>query len=356
MKRILFVCVTLSMGLFGCGSSNEKHEEHRQTSTIVGDEKNRTIMLTEREIQMAHVRVGLPEPGSEPSPLSAAGKIIPRPSGSSVVAPRFGGRLIRLLVKEPGETIRAGQAVAVLYSPELQSLLREYQSAVEQQSKDLINAAIRRLNNLGLAENEIIELTQQNKIPGELTVTSTVTGVISKVLLSEGQFVEAGAPIIRCESGNGIWSEIELYSSDGRYLDDNTVIKIYHQGTNQLIGDGLLSHILQEKTSNQNIRYLIEIRNAEMNPTPGTKISAQLLQKGPDTYSLPLEAVVWSGNKSFVFIEKQKLAFDRREVKVGQTTANRVNITSGIDKTDRIALSGGYLLQSTYQLRFGDLP
>jgi len=365
MKIKIFVLTTLIIGLMGCGGGNKREREMEMEKEMEREHKgstknvngwDRTIMLSEREMQMANVTVGLPEPAGRPSDLSVSGKIVPTPTGSAVIASKFGGRVIKLLVRETAVPIRTGQAVAVLYSPELQALLREYQSAVELQSKDLIKASLRRLGNLGLNENDVKEMIQQNKTLGEFTLKSNASGLVSSVSILEGQYVEAGAPILRVESNNRLWAAIDLYSSDAQYLQAETQITIYHQGTNELIGVGRLTHNIRETGTNQNIRYLVEIRDIKMNASPGTKITAQFSTRRTGSFTLPSEAVVRSGDKSYVFIEKQKLAFERKEITVAQSSSNRVIIATGIEKTDRIAISGGYLLQSTYQLRFGDQP
>jgi len=73
-------------------------------------------------------------------------------------------------------------------------------------------------------------------------------------------------------------------------------------------------------------------------------------QTGGDSVVLPYTAIVTVEGKNYVFVEEKPLTFKRREVVLGISTKERVNIIEGLSPGEKVAIQGSILLKG---LSFG---
>ena len=66
---------------------------------------------------------------------------------------------------------------------------------------------------------------------------------------------------------------------------------------------------------------------------------------------MPQSAVLNSGDRQIVFLDRGNSAFEQREVKIGQQFGDRVEIVSGLKAGERIVTSGNFLLDSESRLK-----
>ena len=66
---------------------------------------------------------------------------------------------------------------------------------------------------------------------------------------------------------------------------------------------------------------------------------------------MPGEAIVASGLRNTVFVERTAGVFEPRVVKTGRRFAGRVQILDGLAPGERIAVSGMFLLDSESRMR-----
>ena len=90
------------------------------------------VLMSEEALKLAEVRtvkVGKSLPQKE---VRLLGKLEPDEGNIAVLTARFGGRIEKLLVNFTGQTVRKGEKLAIIYSPELvsaqQELIEAYQA------------------------------------------------------------------------------------------------------------------------------------------------------------------------------------------------------------------------------------
>jgi Cu(I)/Ag(I) efflux system membrane fusion protein len=68
---------------------------------------------------------------------------------------------------------------------------------------------------------------------------------------------------------------------------------------------------------------------------------------------LPTTAVIDTGKRQVIWVESSTGMFEPRDVRVGERIEDKVQILSGIKAGDKVAVSGGYLIDSESQLKGG---
>ena len=94
-------------------------------------------------------------------------------------------------------------------------------------------------------------------------------------------------------------------------------------------------------------------------PNPGMKLKPEMfvnaIIKVPlgSAITVPVTAVIDTGKRQVVWVETSAGMFESRDVQVGQRTEEKIQILSGLKTGDKVAVSGGYLIDSESQLKGG---
>ena len=99
------------------------------------------------------------------------------------------------------------------------------------------------------------------------------------------------------------------------------------------------------------MRVRVELPNAELRLKPG--MYATLLVRGTargDVLSVPRSAVLATGERALVFVKRPDGMLEPREVAVGVTTSDRVEVRSGLASGDTIVASATFLVDAESNL------
>jgi len=142
------------------------------------------------------------------------------------------GRLDRLYVDFTGTTVRKGDHLVLLYSPELISAQAELLQAAKA-SKNVaeststylagatastLQAAREKLRLLGLTPDQIGEIEQSGKPVTHLTIYSPIGGVVLQKMVNEGMYVSTGTPIYAVADLSQVWVKLDAYESDLQWI------------------------------------------------------------------------------------------------------------------------------------------
>ncbi len=138
------------------------------------------------------------------------------------------GRLDRLYVDFTGTSVRQGDHLVYLYSPELISAQAELlqaskaaQNASETTSDYLtrsttatLQAAREKLRLLGLTPTQIQEIEQSGEPVTHLTIYAPIGGVVIQKMANEGMYVNTGTHIYTVADLSQLWVKLDAYESD----------------------------------------------------------------------------------------------------------------------------------------------
>ncbi len=138
------------------------------------------------------------------------------------------GRLDRLYVDFTGITVRKGDHLVYLYSPELISAQAELLQAVRavqrvgentseyltKSNETTLDATREKLRLLGLTDAQIQEIEQSGKPVTHLTIYSPIGGVVIRKMVNEGAYVTTGTQIYTVADLSQLWVLLDAYESD----------------------------------------------------------------------------------------------------------------------------------------------
>jgi membrane fusion protein, copper/silver efflux system len=139
-----------------------------------------------------------------------------------MISSRVAGRIENLSIRETGVFVNRGQHIYSIYSEQLSAMQQEYLVAVAQAEQfpadakfqQIKEAAKQRLLLLDQTEAQIRSLVNSRKISPYISYTSPVSGVVSELYTSQGQYVAEGSPVIRIENYQTVWVEADVYPAE----------------------------------------------------------------------------------------------------------------------------------------------
>lgn len=189
------------------------------------------------------------------------------------------GRLDRLYVDYPGVTVKEGDHMVYIYSPELYAAQEELIQALKFQnvpqgpvrlpSVNLVETAREKLRLYGLTGEQISTIEGQAKPADHLTIYSPVGGVVIEKLKREGDYVKTGERIYTIADLNQVWLHLDAYESDlpwVRYGQDVVVTTEAYPGEEFHGRIAFIQPVLNDKTRTVKVRVNLPNANGKLKP------------------------------------------------------------------------------------------
>ncbi len=300
--------------------------------------------------------------------INAVGIVQYDQSRQTKVTAWIAGRIDQLHVTTVGSLVTKDQAVAEVYSPDLLATQQEYLLAVRSrdQLKDspvpsisrngdtLVASAKQRLMLFGVKESQIAELEKAGKPNIRLPIHSAQSGIVVEKMVQQGQYVNVGETLFNVADLSTVWVEIEVYENEFSAIHIGQQVEIRSQSFPGKPFVGRISFIypfLDPKT--RTVKARVEMPNQGMKLKPDMFVNAIIKVPLGASIVVPTTAVMDTGKRQVAWVETAPGIFEPREVQVGQQNGDSIQILSGLKNGDKVAVSGGYLIDSEAQLRGG---
>ena len=130
------------------------------------------------------------------------------------------GRIERLYVSFTGESVRRGQPIATIYSPELLNAQQELIEAVKMKDLQpaLLQAVREKMRLWKLTDEQIARIEQSGEVSPLINVTATTSGVVMAKKVNQGDYVNTGTVLFDVANLSQVWALFDAYESDLPFL------------------------------------------------------------------------------------------------------------------------------------------
>jgi multidrug efflux pump subunit AcrA (membrane-fusion protein) len=283
----------------------------------------------------------------------------------SGVTTKFGGYVERLHVDFTGRAVRAGEPLVEIYSPELVVAQEELllaarlQSALEGSSvpgvpagtSDVVGAARRKLRLWDISDAQIDRVLASGEAQRTLTLYSPVGGVVIEKNILAGEAVTAGQPLYRIADLGEVWVEAELREADAALVEQGDAATVE---LSALPGRPIRGRIeyayptLQAEARSLKVR--VAVPNGDRRLKPGMYATVRIAAPARQALTVPLPAVLNTGERRLVFVDLGGGRIAPQEVEVGRAGAVYIEILAGLEPGQRVVTSAQYLLDSESNL------
>src|SRR6266567_3780832 len=276
----------------------------------------------------------------------------------AVVSLRFEGFIDSVESVTTGSHVHKGQRLMRVYGPNLSSAAAEYLSALNARtdagiSNQALKGARRRLENLDAPEKFIAELERTREIPTYVSWPAPQDGEIVERVAVNGMRAAPGDVLFRIADHEVVWVLVDVAERDLSLIElgQKASVRLRAYPDQVFVGNVTLiyPHLMAETRTG---RLRIELPNPDEGLRPdrygGVEIST-----GAETpvVTVSSSAVIDSGERQIVLLDKGEGRFEPRPVKLGRRGAGLVEIKEGIAENDKVVVSANFLIDAESNLK-----
>ncbi|MEW5900649.1 MAG: efflux RND transporter periplasmic adaptor subunit [Acidobacteriota bacterium] len=279
---------------------------------------------------------------------------------------KFPGWVERLDVDFQGQLVRSGVPLFSIYSPELVAAQEEYllaskaggllvsaESAPARPERDpLVEGAKRKLLLWDITETQIKELERTQTLMKTMVFYAPFTGYVIEKNVLKGKYVMPGETLYKLADISTIWVLADVYEYELPLVSRGQQVTVelpYFPGESFT---GKITYIypyLADMTRTAKVRVELPNRDFKLKPDMYGTISIHL-DLGPKL-SVPASAVLDSGTRKLVFIDRGEGYFEPREVKLGIRAGDFYEVIAGLQEGERVVTSANFLVDSESKLK-----
>jgi membrane fusion protein, copper/silver efflux system len=325
----------------------------------------RPVMLTPDQARRIGVTYAPATLGTLEKEVRTVGQITYDETRVKTIAPKVDGWVERLFVNATGQPVSEGQALFAIYSPMLVSAQEELLLAkrlqhdvaaggadAQRSAADLLTSARRRLAYWDIPESEIAEIERTGDVHRTLTLRSPAAGYVLDKNVVAGQRVMAGDALYRVADLSTVWVEGEVFEQD---LSTVRLGQMVHADLQALPDEhrmGRISYIYPTvNPDTRTARARVVLSNGDMRLKPGMYATLRIVGTSrPNVLTVPRDAVLSTGERNIVFVKQPRGHVAPREVALGTSNDERVEILRGLSVGDTVVASATFLVDAESNL------
>ncbi|WP_299312607.1 efflux RND transporter periplasmic adaptor subunit [uncultured Aquimarina sp.] len=316
--------------------------------------------MTENAMALANIQTSIVGGISLDSEgLKLSGKIKENEEANTAQVTHFSGRIEKLFVNSVGEQVQKGQAIAVIYSPELVAAQQELLTAakLKKDQPELYKAVRNKLKFRKLSEKQISQIESSGEIRETFTLHSHVSGVVSEKMVEEGNHIDRGQILYRMTNLSTVWASFDVYENQIGLVKKGQSVKVKTNAYPNKNFDAKISFIdpiLNTATRTITARAVLKNNNSIFKPGMFVEgIISVIDTKSSITILVPKSSVLWTGERSVVYVKMQfdQAVFEMREVTLGDSKGDSYLILEGLRKGEEIVTNGTFTVDAAAQLQ-----
>lgn len=368
------------------GAHADEHGDHADEEAA--HEESSIVKLSEEAQKASGIELQEVVLESLSAPIEATAAIELNGDRVAKISARTSGWLVKIDASL-GDAVKTGQALAWFDSPELGQAWAEY--AKTKGRTDLARQNLQREETLFekkiSPEKDVIRARQElneaeadfafarekfhllgidieqyeNKHKGDqhplIAVASPISGSIIERMATQGEVVGPDKMLFTVADLSTLWVIIDIYEKDLGRVRAGTAVKVSTTAYAEKSFSGTISYfgeVMDEQT--RTVKARVVVKNANRLLKPGMFATVTIDAKGAKTETaimIPEEAAFLDGSRNYVFIQTAPEKFEMREIAVGRTLGNRLEVVHGLKEGETVAVKGAFILKS--ELKKGEL-
>jgi membrane fusion protein, copper/silver efflux system len=359
MSTVILLLAFLS-GSFWANTSDAKAAASAGSSLPPG-----TVQITPEKQQMIGVRIGAVEKAPQQHAIRTLGRVAADETRTYRINAAVDGWIEKTFDKGTGSLVKKDETLASFYSPEFLAAEQAYIFALssygraqagketrEQMSLAGLNIQQYKdtLRNLGMGNVQVETLARTKQFTENIDIAAPVTGFLLSRRVSPGERFEKGKELYSIADLRSVWILTDLFENEAGDLPAGTQVQVslpYKKKAFQAAVSDVLP--LFDGTS-RTLKVRMEADNPGYFLRPDMFVDVEIPIQLPAAVTVPADAILDSGLKKTVFVDRGNGFFEPREVETGWRLGNRVEVTKGLEPGERIVISGNFLIDSESRL------
>lgn len=321
------------------------------------DSDDGSVKLSPGKIQRTGVKSEPAAARAIHSAIHAPGTIQLDERRVSVIAMRSESYLQKIANVTTGSHVIKGQPLMEVYSPAIASAAAEYISTIN--SKTIGSDATygrgsrQRLMNLDVPDAAITAMEKSRTVPIAVEWTSPRDGIVLERNAIEGARAQPGEVLFRIADHTQLWAIIDVAERDMGMLALGQKATVKARGFPGREFTGKINVIYpQVNKETRTGRLRIELANPDLVLIHDMYVDAEIDIGNPaPVLSIPESAVMDTGRRQAVFVDRGEGRFEPREVKLGHRGDGYVEVREGVSEGEPVVISANFLIDAESNLK-----
>lgn len=373
----LLMCAFFANGLARTAWPQVEHSGHQapakalqvETSGQSPQEMPPTIEIPQEKRQLIGVRTSEVTRKSLVRTIRTVGRIDYDERRLATVNTKFEGWIEKLYVDYSGRFVRKGELMAEIYSPELLATQQEFLNLLrwsearikeggpwaESLGRDadaILQAARERLRLWDMTEGQIQELERTGKPIRTIKILSPASGYVLQKMAILGMRVMPGEKLFDLADLSTVWILADVYEYELPFVRVGTPARVSLSYLPETEFSSKIDYIyptLSPETRTAKVRLSLPNPKGSLKPQMFGNVELKV-DLGPRLL-VPSEAVIDTGTRQIVYVDRGEGLFEPREVKLGIRTREMAEVVAGLRLGERVAASAAFLIDSEAQLK-----
>lgn len=230
--------------------------------------------------------------------------------------------------------------------------LREAASAVGQAGESSqIDYYRKSLYNFGMSPYQVNEMERTRTIPNTVEIRAPSAGFILYRNVSPGLRFDRGTEFFRIADLSRVWIVADLFETEASYFKPGMRVRMELPYQKKTLHAEVSSVLPQFDPASRTLKMRLVAENPGYIMRPDMFVNLELPIAGPPAIIVPVDAVLDSGLKKTVFVDRGNGYFEPRSVETGRSLGERVEIVRGLMQGEKIVVSGNFLIDSEARMQ-----
>ncbi|MEE9465592.1 MAG: efflux RND transporter periplasmic adaptor subunit [Candidatus Neomarinimicrobiota bacterium] len=281
---------------------------------------------------------------------------------------KFSGWIEKTFVNTTGQKVSKAQSLLEIYSPQLvtaqeefidafnnfQGLRADASTVVRTNQERILASARRRLEYFDVSRDQIERLIATGEVTKTMQLKSPFKGIVTRKYALDGMEVKSGMNLYTIADLSEIWVYADIYEYEVPWVAEGqkaVMTLSYDPGKTYTGAVQYIYPYLEEKTRTIKVRLVFDNPNLELKPGMYANVE---IETSPltDVVAVPMEAILFSGERNLVIVSLGEGRFAPRDVTIGVEGGDGYyQVLEGLSAGEEIVLSGQFLIDSESKLQ-----
>ena len=373
--------------VYTCPMHPDYHSDHRGTCPVcgmalkavraegatggdaeAGAKPHGSVQVSPEHQQAIGVRLGVVGRAAGTRLLRTTGRVVADENRTYPIVAAVSGWIRNVESVTAGDTVKKDQVLASFFAPDAQFEMAQqsYYSSLEMvyrvggtqpqshesgRAIELIERVADGLRNLGVSNSQIREMARRREVVHDIRVESPMDGVVLKRGVTSGLRFDRGFEFYRIADLNRVWILADVDGHQLPFIRRGASARI----TTAELGRALAATVSPAEPIFDEATLTLKVRLEAANPRralkPGMFVDVEFPVDLPPTLVVPADAIVDSGLRKTVFVDRGTGYFEPRLVETGWRIGDDVEVTKGLVAGERIVTSGTFLIDSESRMK-----
>lgn len=342
------------------------------------DEGPRELKMSAKAIKLAEIEVALVERRVVTNEVRMVGKVDYDETRLGYITAWVPGRIDRLFVDYTGVSVKKGDQMVYLYSPELLTAQEELIQAIKtvgelkhseivsinKTAQQLVDAVREKLRLWGLTKKQIEEIERRGKTSEHITIYAPMSGVVIHKNGLEGMYVETGTKIYTIADLSQVWVKLDAYESDLAWIKHGQEVRFETEAYPGKTFRGKIAFIdpvINAKTRTVKVRINVPNPDGRLKPEMFVRAVVKVAPLGFGTSDaaeseaslvIPASAPLITGRRAVVYVAVpgKEGTYEGREIVLGPRAGDYYLVRDGLNEGELVVVNGNFKIDSALQI------